>query len=75
MGHHFAVITHQHKTSKIIIKDKSKKSGKSSKKNEAPRDRNKLRKERAFLFFIAHNPHYLQNKKNFFPRKRMKIVR
>ena len=45
------------------MKDKSKKSGKSSKKNEAPRDRNKLRKERAFLFFIAHNPHYLQNKK------------
>ena len=22
-----------------------------------------IKKERAFLFFIAHNPHYLQNKK------------
>ena len=31
-------------------------------KNKPPRDRNKFKTESIFIF-IAHNPHYLQNKK------------
>ena len=42
---------------------KSEKAFTAQMKNQPPRDRNKLKKERAFLFFIAQNPHYLQNKK------------
>ena len=52
--------------SKEMAKNNGKKSEKAftaQKKNQPPRDRNKLKEERALLFFIVHNPHYLQNKK------------
>ena len=45
------------------MEKKSEKAFTAWKKNQPPRNRNKCKKERAFLFFIAHNPHYLQNKK------------
>ena len=47
----------------IITKIKNSSGKQVKRKNEIPTDRNKLKKERAFLFFLAHNPHDLQNKK------------
>ena len=47
----------------IMAKIKTSSRKQVKRKNEIPTDRNKLKKEKAFLFFLAHNPHHLQNKK------------
>ena len=46
----------------IMTKIKNSSGKQVKRKNEIPTDRNRLKKERAFLFFLAHNPHHLQNK-------------